>query len=285
MKSKRLVVELVILLSLLQVNCSFGARILGFLGAASRSHFIVEQPIFKELAARGHDVTVVTSYKEMGKPLPNYRHIEIPDFLDDSALNSFSSDALQSADKSSHISKIFLLINGLTGYSINLMRHPKFLPLKSEHFDLLVIGWFLNEYALGLSAHFHCPSVIISPNVNFYAMRRLSGNPSSVTTVPSLIFGINPDMKFLDRVYNVFAYGIEFLMFETMFQFYTMPHYTKEFPPDKYPPFDEVLKNVSLVLITQHFSTQNSEALLPNVIEVEGMHIKKKPDPLPTVNL
>lgn len=166
---------------------------------------------------------------------------------------------------------------------MNLMRHEKFLPLKNESFDLLVVGWFLNEYALGLSGHFHCPSVIIAPNVNFYPMRKFSGNPSSVSSIPSLLFGVNPKMTFLDRTFNLLAYTVECVLFELMFHFYAMPYYNEEFPSSQYPSYDEVVKNVSLVMVAQHFSGQISEPLLPNVIEVEGMHVKKEPSPLPTV--
>ncbi len=236
----------------------------------------------KELAKRGHSVTVVTSFSETGEPLTNYRHIQISEYLNDPVMSSFVSDALQSADKSPSITKVFTFFNKMVGYSMKLMRHPKFLPLKNENFDLLVVGWFLNEYALGLSGHFHCPSVIIAPNVNFYPIRRFSGNPSSVSTIPSVMMGTNHRMTFLDRVYNLLAYIAECFMFEFTLRFYSMPYYSEEFPSEKYPPYEEVLKNVSLVLLAQHFSGHVPEALLPNVIEVEGMHVKES-SPLPTV--
>lgn len=59
MKITILVYECVILLSLLQIKCSCGARILGFFGTISRSHFIVEEPVMRELAKRGHEVKIV----------------------------------------------------------------------------------------------------------------------------------------------------------------------------------------------------------------------------------
>lgn len=288
MKSNIFNFQCVLLVSLLLANCSHGARILAFLATASRSHLIINEPLMMELAKRGHDVTVVTSFKQSSvESLKNYRHIEISDFLDDSALSSFSSEALQSTDNRYYVSKAFTLLHGLVGYSVKLMRHPKFLALKNEQFDLLVVGWYMNEYALGLSGHFHCPSVVISPNVNFYPIRKFSGNPSSVSTIPSILVGSNFEagskMTFLQRVLNLLAYVMECISFEFTFYFYSMPFYDEEFPPGRYPSYSDVLKNVSLVLVTQHFSSQTPEALLPNVIEVEGMHIKKKPSPLPAV--
>lgn len=283
MESKIFIFQSVILLIMLLVNCSLGAKILAFMATASRSHFIVEEPVLRELAKRGHEVTVVTSFKQSGEPLTNYRYIEIPDFLNDSTLSQFTSEVVQSTDERSSAFKVFTFFNRMVGYSANLLRHPKFLAIKNEQFDLLVIGWFLNEYALGLSGHFHCPSVVISPNVNFYPIRQFSGNPSSVSTIPSVFMAVNPKMTFLDRLFNFVAYIVECVMFEITFHFYTMPYYNEEFPPDKYPSYNEVLKNVSLVLVAQHFSGQKPEALLPNVIEIEGIHVKKEPSPLPKV--
>lgn len=167
--------------------------------------------------------------------------------------------------------------------SLNILRHPNFLPLKSESFDLLIVGYFMNEYVLGLSGHFHCPTVMISPNVNFYPIRKFSGNPSSVSTIPSFMFEVSSEMSFWDRICNLLAYIAECAMFEFVFHWYSKPIYNEEFPPDKYPSYEEVVQNVSLVLVMQHFSGQISEALLPSVIEVEGIHVKKEPSPLPTV--
>ncbi|KAG4070752.1 hypothetical protein HA402_010978 [Bradysia odoriphaga] len=282
MNLKFIIFQCVIGLSLLQTRCSYGARILGFFGTPIRSHFIVEEPLMRELARRGHDVTVVSTFSQHGRPLEeNYRYIEISDFLNGTFFHSFASSAVQSDTEKSPISTLLSVVNNMVGYSMNLLKHPKFLALKNEHFDLVIIGWFLNDYVLGLSGHFHCPSVIITPNVNFYPIRQYSGNPSSVSTVPSVLIGVNPNMAFFDRVLNLFAYIVEFLVFEFNFYWYSMPYYKEAFPPHQYPPYAEVLKNVSLVLVSQHFSGQASEALLPNVIEVEGIHVRKEPTPLP----
>ncbi|XP_037031395.1 UDP-glucosyltransferase 2-like [Bradysia coprophila] len=272
----------VVWLILSQIRCSHGARILGFFGAPIRSHFIVEEPLMKELAKRGHDVTVITPFSQQGSALDNYRYIEISDSLNSSFFQSFTSSAVQSGDEKSSILKIFNMLYSMAGESMNLLRHPKFLALKKEHFDLVIIGWFLNDYALGLSGHFHCPSVIITANKNLYPIRQFSGNPSSALTIPTVLIEVNPRMAFFDRVLNLFAYIVEFLMFEFIFHWYAMPYYKEAFPPHQYPSYDEVSKNVSLVLVAQHFSGHVPEALLPNVIEIEGLHVEKEPSPLPT---
>lgn len=53
------------------------------------------------------------------------------------------------------------------------------------------------------------------------------------------------------------------------------------FPPDRYPPLEEVYKNVSLILTNHHFSQGPIRPNVPALIEIGGIQIKEKPDPLP----
>lgn len=258
------------------------ARILGFFATLSRSHFIVEEPVMRELAKRGHQVTVVTSYPQSGEPIENYRYIEIPDFIDNPHFNEFRI-AATSGNGTSYV-KRFQMMEPLFRISLDMMNHEKFLPLMNETFDLLVLGWFMNDYALGLSGHFKCPSVVISPNVNFYTMRKFSGNPSSISTITSVFVNFDAPMTFFQRLQNFVFYLLEFVFMEGLNQFFVKPLYLEAFPAEGFPSYDEVLKNVSLVLVAQHFSGRAPEPLLPGVIEVEGMHVKKEPSPLPQVS-
>ncbi|KAJ6646774.1 UDP-glucosyltransferase 2, partial [Pseudolycoriella hygida] len=268
-----------IVLCLVQIKSSQSAKILGFFSTVSRSHFIVEEPVMRELAKRGHNVTVVSAFKQSGEPLKNYRYIEIPDFIENPIFEKFRLSAT-TKDTSSFWEK-FEIIQPLFRVSVGMMNHETFLPLKNETFDLLVLGWFMNEYALGLAGHFKCPSVVISPNVNFYLLRKLSGNPNSATTVPSVFVNYATPMTFFQRLHNVGIHLLEFFFLEALNHFIVKPLYSEAFPGDSHPTYDEVLKNVSLILVAQHFSGKTPEPLLPNVIEVEGMHVKKQPSELP----
>lgn len=180
---------------------------------------------------------------------------------------------------------VLQLVYPLMTQTLDTLKHPKLMELKKESFDLLIFGYFFNDFALGLSGHFHCPSVVMFPNVNNYFLRKLTGNPSSVSTVPSAIFSFKTPMTFFQRLANIFAVMVEPVMFGVVDYVYTQPLYNEAFPPHIYPTYDEVLKNVSLVLLSQHFSERAAEALVPGLIEVAGMHIKQEPSPLPKVSI
>lgn len=55
------------------------------------------------------------------------------------------------------------------------------------------------------------------------------------------------------------------------------------FPSNKYRSYEDSLKNLSLVLVNGHFSQSYPRPNVPAVIEVGGLQVKPKPDPLPQV--
>jgi len=61
--------------------------------------------------------------------------------------------------------------------------------------------------------------------------------------------------------------------------------YSYNFPPDRYRSYDEMIRNVSLVLVNTHFTSSGPRPLLPNLVEVGGLQVKPKPDPLPEVTV
>jgi glucuronosyltransferase len=60
--------------------------------------------------------------------------------------------------------------------------------------------------------------------------------------------------------------------------------FSELFPSDKYRSYEDSLKNLSLALVNGHFSQSNPRPNVPAVIEVGGLQVKPKPDPLPEVN-
>lgn len=57
----------------------------------------------------------------------------------------------------------------------------------------------------------------------------------------------------------------------------------KYFPSDKYPSLNEMYKNVSLILLANHFTEGIIRPEVPSLIQIGGIQAKPKPDPLPEV--
>lgn len=63
-------------LLLLCVGHCWTVNILAFLPTFARSHYGAFQPLLKELAVRGHNLTVVSHFP-LKDPPPNYHHIDV----------------------------------------------------------------------------------------------------------------------------------------------------------------------------------------------------------------
>ena len=171
--------------------------------------------------------------------------------------------------------------NDITQHVIN---HPTIESIKAtENFDLIVFGWSMNDFQYGLAGHFQCPFVVVTTTVACKPLRQLVGNPTGLTYQPSLFINTITNMSFLQRLQNLFVSMIEWFFTFYLDHILTPVYYEMNFPSKQYPPYSEVVKNASLVLAAQHF-TQNGPVLsFPGLIEISGIHIKDKPDPLPEV--
>ncbi len=59
--------------------------------------------------------------------------------------------------------------------------------------------------------------------------------------------------------------------------------YDKYFPVDRYISYDKMLQNISLVFVNSYFSQEQVRPLVPGMIEIGGIQIKK-PSKLPEVS-
>jgi glucuronosyltransferase len=65
-----------LLLSICVADGAHGAKILGLFPLPGKSHFAVASVLLKEVASRGHQVTVLSPFPEKS-PIPNYTDIDI----------------------------------------------------------------------------------------------------------------------------------------------------------------------------------------------------------------
>ncbi|ETN67850.1 glucosyl/glucuronosyl transferase [Anopheles darlingi] len=249
-------------------------RILCVYPSSGRSHVLIGQALLKGLAERGHEVTMVSPFK-LSKPVSNYREIVVPKV----DLSDMTKDFLQKNSGQS-VSMMLNLFQSQIDTAEMLLQDPQFLAIKNEHFDLVIVGYFVADYVLGLGPHFNAPTVILYSAGMTKMTADYIGNPRAVSTVPSMLLGGKEPMGFVKRVINFLVSGFEDVISAVLVYAQT-EYYQRYFPSDRYPAYTDVRKNVSLVLLNTHFSQAVPRPYLPNMIEVGGLQIKSKPDPLP----
>lgn len=129
----------------------------------------------------------------------------------------------------------------------------------------------------GLGAHFKCPVVVLTTEQQNGAISSLVGNPSSQSSVPNAWLGNVASMDLKHRAKNFFLTIAERIMM-TYSHGKDSKFYRWNFPLIKeYPKLDYQLRNVSLVLVNDHFSLTVPRPNLPAVVPVASMHIKQRP--------
>ncbi|RXG58614.1 hypothetical protein Avbf_14295, partial [Armadillidium vulgare] len=136
---------LLLFLLFFYVNLSKSERILVLTPLGSKSHKIFFMGIVEALAARGHQVTVVSGYAESTQK-KNIRDVLIKDFDIDSIVST-SFESPGNAIKN-------LLLNSPQMCSDTLAQKDV-QDLKKEKFDIVMISVFFNYCYLSLVDHFN----------------------------------------------------------------------------------------------------------------------------------
>ncbi|XP_035895883.1 UDP-glycosyltransferase UGT5-like [Anopheles stephensi] len=253
-------------------------RILGFNTSPSRSHVIVQDALMKELARRGHHVTMVSPYKEP-EQMPNYRKITVP--LDPWA-SDFTKTIFENTNSRLAMLQLMPEMLRLSTVPVNkTLRSQEFQNLikEPEGYDLLITG-IMNDAVFGVSHILKCPVIIVCPNAPMAVVNSMVGNPTPISTIPNMMLGLTNPMSFRQRVANFAG-----LLFEEVFagvwKYYQRKTYEELFPPGQYPAYDELRSNVSLVFVNHHFTKGSPRPYVPTMVEVGGLQIKDKPSPLP----
>ncbi|XP_053676279.1 UDP-glucosyltransferase 2-like [Anopheles nili] len=268
-------VGLAAIVLLLAVGHAESAKIVCVFPTASKSHVLGAQALLKEFARRGHEVTMVSAFP-LKKPPKNYRDVYVP--IED-AFSAIMSDFMQGGSRNmlKMLPKIVGVSQDVSNKTINA---PEFLRLaREEQFDLAIVGYFMNGFVLGVGELFRCPTVLyFSATVS--GLTNVVGNPIEVASVPHLLLGQRNPMTFVDRVINTVLHGVEKVIVQYI-RHLTLPYYESNFPAAKgFRSYDETLRNVSLVLLNTYFTQTVPRAYLPNMVEVGGIQINAKPEPL-----
>ena len=74
--------------------------------------------------------------------------------------------------------------------------------LMNEKFDLVVAGYFLNDFLLGLADHFKCPSIVFFSASHVSMISLMVGNPLSPEGAPHIFSQSSELSTLMQRVKN-----------------------------------------------------------------------------------
>lgn len=186
------------------------SRILVLYPTISVSHVMPLQSLSLALVEAGHEITFVSPFP-LSKKVKNYRDIKVP-FND--ADKEFLSDMIKDPKGKGFVymfPRLTSLIYRLGNETLQMKEMRKL--MNEEQFDLVIVGFFLNEFMLGVADHFKCPSILFSPTGAFSVLNKAIGNPLGVSGVPHMMTP-SKKMDFIARLKTFLATGAELLAVE-----------------------------------------------------------------------
>lgn len=249
-------------------NQTNAARILGVFPYPSRSHSILGQALFTELAKRGHDVTYLSPYPFKEAPAKNYRDIGI---TSPGLFNAFQEELDRSFDDVTENIVMLLKfwfdnIASMQEYTLSDPAVQKLLN-SNEKFDVCIIEFLMNESLLGFGAQFDCKIIAVSTFGQVKYINDMLHSPMPLSVVPHPFLSFTDHMDYWQRMENIISNAVEDFGYYIYHYPLQAKIYDKFFKPGK-PSFRYMLKHsVSLVLLNTHFSLNFPQAYLPNMVK------------------
>ncbi|XP_022190398.2 UDP-glycosyltransferase UGT5 isoform X1 [Nilaparvata lugens] len=248
------------------------AKILAVFPHIAKSHQDVFQPLVEELAARGHQVTVVSFFPRK-EPLANFT--DIPIDAHDLPPVMHNSLPINLLDSINPIKDFFIItdIGMQCCESVLASSNVQKLLKSDEQFDLIITELFTVDCFLGFAHRFKSPNIAVSSSVLLPSNSDRFANSDNPAIVPNLFLSLSDKMTYKERFFNTFAT----LFMKTVRRYYydvAAERIARKYFGSAMPPLDEIAKNTSLVLVNTHPSLNRPRPQVPAVIDVGGMHIK-----------
>lgn len=172
---------LLLFLSIVQIK---SARILGVFPYTSKSHSILGQALFVELANRGHYVTYLSPYPFKSSPHKNYRDVAI---TSKEVFDAFNEEVDASFDVTDE-NPLFVLkywIENAAKMQEFTLKDPAVQKLihSDQKFDLCIIEILFNESMLGFGAQFGCKIIVMSTFGQVKYINDMIHSPMSLSTM------------------------------------------------------------------------------------------------------
>ncbi|KAH8362653.1 hypothetical protein KR200_008372, partial [Drosophila serrata] len=281
--SKMSAIRSVYLLLLAVVASTRGANILGLFSSHSQSHLIIHMSVAKTLAEAGHNVTVVAMMqpKVMHKDI----HLIVVPVTEEQERILDEQLTTMVGQKNSIISTVSRLLSGMdvmVKAQADLLSHPSFQRIYETKFDLMIMGYFLNDFQLGVANKLKVPVIIDWMSRAIPLIDDFTGNPSELSYVPNLATFATQPMSLLKRAENLgkqLAIRYLGIIFDAKLNRIYNGIFGEE---QQLPTISQLRKNISMVFVNSHMISEGPiRPMVPGLVEIGGIQVKDKADPLP----
>ncbi|KZC14156.1 UDP-glucuronosyltransferase 1-7C [Dufourea novaeangliae] len=162
------------------------------------------------------------------------------------------------------------------------LNHPdvKDLVKSGEQFDVVLTESFNTHCFFAVFHRVDAPFIEISTHQLMSWTVDELGISNEASYIPTLFSHVPRPMNFFQRTWNVVAMMIEWTVANTLFKWNAQSVAEKTHGPGMFD-LKEKSRNVTLMFVNTHYTLHGAQPFPPNVIEVGGLHIPRKTNPLP----
>ena len=280
-----------VLLMLLVAICSFSnaSRILVAAPSGTKSHQNMFVPLVKELARRGHHVTVISNYaaSDFRNSPETIREIIIDKLALDVSIFPNMFEYMLSPWSIETVKETIAMMATTSSLSRDvapdaIFDDPQVRDLiANDKFDLVLISEASSIFGYQFGWHFKTPIIACSPNALMPGRATQLGDDEHYSYVPFIMSSYSDKMTLYQRTMTlIFSKFFSAVFFRHYPEIWSKVEAKKLF--NQLPPFEEMAKNVSIFFTNTHPSFSYPRTLPPQVIEVGGLHCRPA-RPLPKV--
>jgi glucuronosyltransferase len=144
---------------------------------------------------------------------------------------------------------------------------------RNHEYDILITSAFMYDCVFGIGYKLNVPIIKMCTYGGTKWMDEWFGNPSPYAYIPGVYHAYTDRMNLWQRVHNTLA-EIHIKLGRI---FYVIPQHDailrKHLNSSNIPSIWELQKSTALLLLNSHFSIGYPRPLMPNIVEVGGMHV------------
>ena len=255
------------------------ARILGIFPTPSISHQVVYRALMKDLAARGHELLILTP-DPFKTDNPNVTQIDLHSsykvFHEAFNFVYFKNSAMDETDLFNYF------FQAMMKYFEEQISHPGVEKLIAErdkyHFDLVIMEGLMNYPWLAFAEIFDTPVIEITSLDTTTENHKWIGNEANTIMHPEFTFPFQQrKLTFYER-WTILRYTVK-RSFSLPKEYKLMNNFVKKYFPIENPDVNKMRNRVEFLMTNTHPAMGYIRPILPNTIQLGFMHIEK-PKPL-----
>ena len=260
--------KILLLFSLIIAGHSY--RILGLFPHPASSHVNVFYPLMKGLALKGHEVTFVSHYKFPDK-IPTLQQLQIEKSEED-LVGFVDMSYLNGARWQMYLNNVFLAYLGTLACKNLATPTMQKLLNSNEHYDIVVMEFFNTDCYAPFAYKFNAHLVGLSSCTIMHWTNERFGNIYNPAYIPISHMDYSDQITFLQRVEGTISVLLHELMYNYILR-WNDENIAREYFKEDFPPLTDIVHNASVFLINGHFSLTLPRPLVPQIVDVGGIHV------------